>query len=322
MKAPFPWFGGKRRVASEVWSAFGDVAHYIEPFAGSLAVLLERPASHKATCETINDADRYVANFWRALKHDPQAVAEHCDWPVNEADLEARHLWLVNTGRERIEKMFADPDFYDPKVAGWWVWGICAWIGSGWCSGDGPWTLGDSQHGVSRKLPHLSGGRGVNRQLPHLGTAGCGVNRAGDGVAEYFAALAARLRNVRVCCGDWSRVVTAGATAHGSTVGVLLDPPYSGDVRAKNLYAIEGHDIGQAVREWAISKGDDKRFRIALCGYEGEHEMPATWRAFAWSATGAYIGGGDNDKAAAVNRHRERIWFSPHCLKPAQTSLF
>jgi site-specific DNA-adenine methylase len=40
MQAPFPWFGGKRKVASEVWAALGDVDNYVEPFAGSLAVLL------------------------------------------------------------------------------------------------------------------------------------------------------------------------------------------------------------------------------------------------------------------------------------------
>ena len=43
MRAPFVWFGGKRRVAPEVWAALGDVPNYIEPFAGSLAVLLGRP---------------------------------------------------------------------------------------------------------------------------------------------------------------------------------------------------------------------------------------------------------------------------------------
>ena len=36
-KAPFPWFGGKRRVADKVWAALGDVDQYVEPFAGSLA---------------------------------------------------------------------------------------------------------------------------------------------------------------------------------------------------------------------------------------------------------------------------------------------
>jgi hypothetical protein len=149
--APFPWFGGKRRVASLVWDALGDCPGYVEPFAGSLVVMLRRP--HDPKVETVNDKDAYVANFWRAVQHDPEAVARFADWPVNETDLFARHLWLVNSGRERIAAMESDPDWYDAKVAGWWVWGICAWIGSGWCSGKGPW------------------------QLPHLGDAGRGVSR-------------------------------------------------------------------------------------------------------------------------------------------------
>ena len=84
MKAPFPWFGGKRKIAPEVWAALGDVDNYVEPFAGSLAVLLERPAWHNGVTETVNDADQYLANFWRALAHDPDAVARYADWPSNE----------------------------------------------------------------------------------------------------------------------------------------------------------------------------------------------------------------------------------------------
>jgi len=42
-KTPWPWFGGKADAAPAVWEALGDVDHYVEPFAGSLAVLLRRP---------------------------------------------------------------------------------------------------------------------------------------------------------------------------------------------------------------------------------------------------------------------------------------
>lgn len=94
LKAPFPWFGGKSRVAGLVWQRFGDVLNYVEPFAGSLAVLLGRPFA--ARTETVNDKDAYLANFWRAAAADPEQVAFYADWPVNEADLHARHLWLVN----------------------------------------------------------------------------------------------------------------------------------------------------------------------------------------------------------------------------------
>lgn len=45
LRAPFPWYGGKRRVADDVWQYLGtDCGRYVEPFAGSLGVLLGRPS--------------------------------------------------------------------------------------------------------------------------------------------------------------------------------------------------------------------------------------------------------------------------------------
>ena len=322
MKAPFPWFGGKRKVAPIVWDALGDVANYAEPFAGSLAVLLDRPTWHGGSTETVNDADQYIANFWRALAHDPDQVAHYADWPVNEADLFARHLWLVNEGKRRMQAgMEADPDWYDAKIAGWWVWGICAWIGSGWCSGTGPHTYetiaslpvdGDAGQGVNRKRPHLGdAGRGVNRKRPHLGDAGRGA------IYIYMRELAARLRNVRVVCGDWSRVVTGGALNHGDSVGVFLDPPYSNAAgRTADLYAVDDLNVAHAVREWAIANGDNPRYRIVLAGYEDEHgaHMPSTWRMVGYSANKAYGSRKNIGGLNEANRHKERLWFSPHCL--------
>lgn len=302
LRAPFPWFGGKSKVAAQVWAALGDVDNYVEPFAGSLAVLLGRPQTHAGATETVNDADQYIANFWRALSDAPAAVARYADWPVNEADLFSRHLWLVNEGKRRmVEGMEADPEWYDAQIAGWWVWGQCAWIGSGWCSGNG---------------------RGVNRQLPHLGDAGQGVNRQllrENGLYDYMDALAARLRRVRVCCGDWSRVVTNGALSYGASVGVFLDPPYSlAAGRSDGLYAVDDLSVAVDVCAWCIANGDNPRLRIVLAGYEQEHAMPATWRMVAYSANKSY-GGARLDNPNSVNRHLERLWFSPACLNPNPT---
>jgi hypothetical protein len=138
LKAPMPWFGGKSSVADLIWARFGDVANYVDPFCGSLAVLLARP--HAPRVETVNDADALLCNFWRALGADPEAVARHADWPVSEVDLHARHLWLLDRKAD-VARLVADPDWYDARIAGWWVWGLCSWIGSGWCSGRGPWRL-------------------------------------------------------------------------------------------------------------------------------------------------------------------------------------
>ena len=321
LKAPFPWFGGKSKVASEVWRRFGDVSGYIEPFAGTCAVLLCRPTPFTGV-ETVNDADGFVSNFWRALRADPEAVADHADWPVNEADLHARHLWLVGQREPMTERLMGDPDWYDAKIAGWWVWGISAWIGGGWCSGNGPWqsvggvfTKGDSGKGVRQKLPHLSNyGQGVHRQRPHLGDSGIGVHRQHDGLHAWMQDLAARFRRVRVACGDFTRVLGPSVrTAGGKSCAVFLDPPYDLAIRDKGCYATDSDGVAVRAREWAVEHGNDQSIRIALCGYQGEHAMPEGWSCYEWSAAGGYSRDGSRGQS---NRSLERIWFSPHCLNP------
>lgn len=298
LKAPFPWFGGKSRVAHLVWERFGNVPNYVEPFAGSLAVLLERP--HVPGTETVNDKDAYLANFWRSIAWAPKQTARWADWPVSEADLLARHRWLMNAGAKRLEILRADPEFYDPKVAGWWVWGLCSWIGSGWCvqrkDGDQP-----------DQLPHLGdAGRGINRKLPHLGDAG-----RGEEIRAYFSRLSGRLRDVRVACGEWDRVLGDSVTVKHGTTGVFLDPPYSADEHDVTYSA--SSDVAAEVRKWAIENGDNPDLRLALCGYDGEHAMPDSWECLAWKARGGY--GSQGDGRGRSNAGRERIWFSPHCLR-------
>ena len=158
LRAPHPWFGGKSGAAEIFWSRVGDVSNLVDPFCGSLALLLGRP--HVPRSEIVNDVDCYLANFWRCFTNPPREgtrptpawreAARFADWPVNEADLHARHLWLVNQHEFR-ERMKTDPFYCDPLIAGWWVWGQCAWIGGGWCS------LNGSRRGyTSKPRPHLS----------------------------------------------------------------------------------------------------------------------------------------------------------------------
>lgn len=52
--------------------------------------------------------------------------------------------------------------------------------------------------------------------------------------------------------------------------------------------------------------------RIALCGYDNEHTMPDDWSVFAWKTQGGYANWSNG--RGRDNKHRERIWFSPHCL--------
>ena len=252
-KSPMPFFGGKTHAAPAVWAALGDVESYVEPFFGGGGVLLNRPHELNRTyfSETVNDIDGALCNAWRSIQLHPDETAEAASNPVCEGDLHARHLALLRWRSERnLEHLMGDPLWCDPLMAGWWLWGCCCWIGGGWCSGKGPWVVGEDgrirkrdkdEPGVWRQRPHLSDdGQGVNhanlrepgvtRQLPHLSDDGQGVNApqmrepgVEDDAEQYhpvtmpklrqwFGFLSARLRHVRILNGDWTRAVTGGAT--------------------------------------------------------------------------------------------------------------
>lgn len=348
LAAPFPWFGAKRRVADEVWRRLGDPRVYVEPFAGTAAALLARPDSHHwwDRHETINDADGLLANFFRALAADPDQVVRHADWPVNEADLTARHLWLTQHRVSLTDRLLADPDFYDPKAAGWWVWGVSAWVGGDWCTGVGPYTGGAEPsrsnggvaEGVYRKMPMVAGGhrgRGVHRPRPVTGR----VLALGGGIVPAvatstrraltgeFTALANRLRRVRVTCGNWDRLLgEALAPPPGQVTGVFLDPPYDPTLRRADLYAVgdrpgdREEPVHAAARRWALEHTTDRSLRIAYCAYTdpaGDRDfLAAGWRPHRWTAAGGY--GLSAHNRARANRTREVVWFSPTCLTPME----
>ena len=321
LAAPFPWFGGKSNACEQVWQAFGRVDNYVEPFAGSAAMLLGAPDGKRI--ETINDFDGMVANFWRAIAADPEAVAHHADWPCNEVDLFARHSWLVRHRQSLTDKLHADPAWFDAKAAGWWCWGACNWIGSGWCSGTGPWVHDGETLVDARQLPHLgNAGQGINRQLPHLGDAGKGINRklphlgdAGKGrrayIMEWFALLHSRLRDVRVTCGDWQRVCKDSVTTRHGLTAVFLDPPYA---KGAMDYSAGGMGLGiaDAVRAWCIESGQNKALRIVLCGHKGEHDalLAHGWHLRTWTARKGYA----LTDEAVENSAGETLWCSPHCV--------
>lgn len=458
LKSPFPYPGGKSRAAPLIWARLGDTPNRVIPFAGSLAELWGCPFEPRI--ETVNDLDPNLANFWRCIKTRPEETARWADGPVDEADLHARHRWLVTgdlpgagarrvdvalreasyalladpspEGLERLRlaleaqpqadesgeafraRMLADPEHCNPKRAGWWVWGISAWIGSGWCSVRGEsWkqrpqfggsgqegcgihakkmrlgggqgadgagakygkgvhalamrggqlpNLGASdggafgqgihgkEHRRSSQLPYLGGGNAghptagsssgygagihakdyrLSQRLPHLSAGGNGGGPAGihsqgrrSAILATFEALAARLRGVRVACGDFERVLSDAVTWRHGVTAVILDPPYAD---CADMYAAGGSSAAVFARAsaWAAEHGERKDMRIVLCGYEGTWEPPTGWSTVAWKAQGGYAGQRKNG-APNKNAERERLWFSPACLpvEPVQRSLF
>ena len=72
---PFAYYGGKTRLADRIVALLPAHEHYIEPFAGSLAVLLAKTPSRM---ETVNDLDGLLMTFWRVLRDQPEQLARAC----------------------------------------------------------------------------------------------------------------------------------------------------------------------------------------------------------------------------------------------------
>ncbi len=295
LQAPFPYFGGKSRIANIVWQALGDCDHYLEPFFGSGAVLLSRPNYEPSRQdETITDADGNIANVWRAIKSAPDEVAKVADWPVNMVDYHARHAELQRRQPDMLGKLLADPNWYDVELAGWWIWGQSTGIGRSW----GQETLGS---------------------IPDLSNRGSGIHRPNIDIRQLLASLSQRLRRVRVCYGDWK--ITLGGNwqkRKWDTLGMFLDPPYGEKAkREKRLYRKESVNVSEEVLEYCKLKTDSS-WRIVLAGYDGEHNILESmgWRVLAWKTNGGYA----NQNPANKNKSRERLWMSPACLRSSAIS--
>ena len=308
MRAPFPYFGGKRDVASMIWSRLGRPKHYIEPFCGSAAVLLAAP--EPASLEVVGDLNGFIANFWRSVVHQAQEVARWADYPVSHVDLGARHVWLMEQ-RGALEAGLQDANWPgDAKVAGWWLWGQCAWIGSGWCEWDRQRRRpGDSGDRAGADVTSAGMGIQATGQVPHVGNADpCFWTSSGAVASRWLGELAARLERVRVVHGSWDRCLNNHYGAERTAV--YFDPPYE---NFEGLYGVK-NSVAQDVAAWCRKNSG---LAIALSGHVGDYDLPG-WDAVQWERSGnTYSGSGTKDL--------EMIWFSPACLPadgPKQRSLF
>lgn len=73
---PIPYYGAKANLGPRIADLLPPHAHYIEAFAGSLAVLL---AKRPAPLETVNDLDGHLVTFWRVVRDNPEALVDLID---------------------------------------------------------------------------------------------------------------------------------------------------------------------------------------------------------------------------------------------------
>lgn len=127
VKPPFTYFGGKLSTAKQIVAMLPQHEHYVEPFCGSLAVLL---AKTRSRMETVSDLDGELVNFWRVLRDQPAALERLCaltphsraeqaaSYDLNGAgDLErARRVWVTLTqGRSGLRRRTGWRYYIDPR---------------------------------------------------------------------------------------------------------------------------------------------------------------------------------------------------------------
>jgi len=102
----FGWYGGKFNHLDWLLPLLPDCHHYCEPFAGSAAVLLNRPPS---PVETYNDLDGEVVNFFRVLREQKEDLLQAIG--LTPFSREEFYLSLSTNGRavsnlERARRFF------------------------------------------------------------------------------------------------------------------------------------------------------------------------------------------------------------------------
>ena len=300
LNAPFPYRGGKRRIADDVWQKFGMLDIYSEPFCGSAAILLSNPKP--ADREIVNDSNGHICNFWRSVQKDPSAVARYANWPSFHHDLTARHRWLIEWEKTSSEKLESDPNYYDAQAAGWWVWGMSLSIRGDWCSSE-------NFYADIPCVTNVPGGRGVSMQRKEYSI----YDNIEDRLVDVFKNLSVRLANVITLNRDWTAAVTTTMLAQVKSspknlkVGVFLDPPYLTEDKSTGFYQSENDNVAVASYKWAIENQD--KFKIAYCCADTDFPVPEGW---------TYL-----DKTFKNTRTdiKDRVMFSPLCANKQGTLI-
>lgn len=194
-----PWFGGKRNLAPEIVATLGKHRVYWEPFCGSMAVLLAKPAS---TMETVNDLHGDLINLARVIqdaKLAPQLYRR------------LRRAWLAEALFEEAAERIRQPiEFDGPNLER-----ACDYMQVVWTGRNGVAGTASNNHGFCVRYT-ANGGHSAKRW---------------QSVVESIPAWSERMRNVTILSRDAFEVLPRIEDREGTAI--YVDPPYLSTTRSK-----------------------------------------------------------------------------------------
>lgn len=205
-RSPFPWFGGKQRMAQNVLGLFPEHNVYVEVFGGGASVLLSK---QPGKLDVYNDADDGLVNFFRCLRDEPDRLV-----PLLELTPYSRAEWL---GARAGWKDVGDPV---ERARQWFV--VVSQSFGGMVAPD---PGGERAHDLGRGW----GGERLGRL--HLSRAASTANRV-----DHIWRFVERMRLVQIENLDWRKCLDR---YDNTDCLFYLDPPYIPDTRRSGGYRHE-----------------------------------------------------------------------------------
>jgi DNA adenine methylase len=225
---PLKWHGGKNYLASRIVALMPPHLHFVEPYAGALAVLLAK--SFDDVSEVVNDLNQDLTNFWRVLQ-DGDTFTRFCRTveavPFSEVEWQA--------ARDRLDR---SPDA-DPMHRAVWFFIACRQSLAGRM---------DTFASISRNRTR----RRMNEQASAWLTA-----------VEGLPAVHARLKRVVVLNRSALEVIK---TQDGPQTLFNLDPPYLHATRtAREVYG--PHEMSEGDHRDLLAVVKKCQGKVMLSGY-------------------------------------------------------
>lgn len=281
--APFPWFGGKQRMAPRIIDLFPEHTTYVEVFGGAGAVILSKSP---AVLDVYNDRYDGLVNFFRVLRDRPDELVPLLELtPYSRSEWEtARATWRHtedDVERARLFYVVASQSY------------------GGFVASDGPRDRCKAGRGW--------GGEKLGRV--HASRPASNANRV-----DHIWRFVERLRTVQVDNLDWRACLDR--YDHADCL-FYLDPPYVPATRRAGGYA---HELTAEEHTELVDRVLELEGCAIVSGYDHPIYAPlvdvggfAKYEFTVWSTAGQRQAGRSRDK------RREIVWASP---RAAAANLF